>query len=73
MPAMKPSFIDDVALKNVAEFIEKSKAGPNAPKASVMEFTVPIADSGSANGTRTYTQGEVPMSIAATKPVRNEE
>lgn len=35
MPAMKPSFIDDTALKSVAEFIEKSKAGPNAPQSSV--------------------------------------
>lgn len=71
MPAMKPSFIDDVALKNVAEFIEKSPAGPNAPKASGMEFTVPIADTGSANDT--HTQDEVPMGIAAIKPARNEE
>jgi mono/diheme cytochrome c family protein len=35
MPAMKPGFIDDAALKRVAEYIEKSQAGPNAPKASI--------------------------------------
>jgi mono/diheme cytochrome c family protein len=69
MPAMKPGFIDDVALKNVAEFIEKSTAGPNAPKVSFMESSVQITDSGS----RTYAQGEVPESLAAIKPARNEE
>lgn len=38
MPAMKPGFIDDVALKDVAEYIEKSKPGPNAPKSTLTEY-----------------------------------
>lgn len=71
MPAMKPSFIDDAALKSVAEYIEKSKAGPNAPKASVTESDTQLADSESASDSRA--QGQVPITIAAVKPTRNEE
>jgi mono/diheme cytochrome c family protein len=65
MPAMKPSFIDDAALKNVAEFIEKSKAGPNAPKSSITDPE--IKESRIANNTN-----GVPI-IAATTLTRNEE
>lgn len=66
MPAMKPGFIDDVALKNVAEFIEKSAPGPNAPKSSATE--TPNAEPTSDEST---TRDQLP-SIAATEPVLSE-
>lgn len=66
MPAMKPSFIDDVALKSVAEYIEKSKAGPNAPKASTSD-SESIAPRIAINNT------DDALLIATTTPTRNEE
>lgn len=65
MPAMKPSFIDDAALKSVAEYIEKSKAGPNAPQSSITELN-------RQESLISARSGEAPT-VAATTPTRPEE